>query len=172
MRAADFSQHSTCLTDACQHMGYIKNNAFVTMNNDFLSRVRLFSNDFHQWLCHSWKSLPNRLTRDKKSLSSLVKIIADFVTCENHCRIASHVTKQSLFTVTNVLSYFLHAILCPEQTALLETIINPWLHNYNLALWHHHSLICDITRTWGTSIVMSYSSIVLARANWCKCDLH
>ena len=38
------------------------------MNNDFLSLVRRFGNDFHSWLRHLWKSLPNRLTRDKKSL--------------------------------------------------------------------------------------------------------
>ena len=38
------------------------------MNNDLLSLVRRFGNDFHSWLRHSWKSLPNRLTRDKKSL--------------------------------------------------------------------------------------------------------
>ena len=25
-----------------------------------------FANDFHSWLCHSWKSLANRLTRDPK----------------------------------------------------------------------------------------------------------
>ena len=34
----------------------------------FLSLMRRFVNDFHSWLRHSWKSLPNRLTRDKKSL--------------------------------------------------------------------------------------------------------
>ena len=33
-------------------------------------------------------------------------------------------------------------------------------------------LICDVTRTRGTGIVTSYSSIVLARANWRKGDLH
>ena len=44
----------------------IKNNAWVTVNNDFLSRVRRFDNDFHEWRSHEWKSLPNRLTRDKK----------------------------------------------------------------------------------------------------------
>ena len=27
----------------------IKNNAWVTVNNDFLSRVRRFGNDFHEW---------------------------------------------------------------------------------------------------------------------------
>ena len=30
------------------------------MNNDFLSLVRRFGNDFHSWLRHSWKSLPNK----------------------------------------------------------------------------------------------------------------
>ena len=33
-------------------------------------------------------------------------------------------------------------------------------------------LICDVTRTRDTSIVMSYSSIVFAHANWRKGDLH
>ena len=33
-------------------------------------------------------------------------------------------------------------------------------------------LICDVTRTRGTSIVTSYLLIVLALANWCIGDLH
>ena len=33
-------------------------------------------------------------------------------------------------------------------------------------------LISEVTRTWGTSIVTSCSSIVLARASWRKGDLH
>ena len=37
----------------------IYNNAFVTLNNDFWSPAMWFSNDFHAWLCHSWKSLVN-----------------------------------------------------------------------------------------------------------------
>ena len=48
------------------HHKDIKNNAWVTVNNDFLSRVRRFGNDFHEWRSHEWKSLPNRLTSDKK----------------------------------------------------------------------------------------------------------
>ena len=44
----------------------IKNNAWVTVNNDFLSRVRRFGNDFHEWRSHEWKSLPIRITSDKK----------------------------------------------------------------------------------------------------------
>ena len=45
----------------------IKNNAWVAVNNDFLSRVGRFGNDFHEWRSHEWKSLPNRLTSDKKN---------------------------------------------------------------------------------------------------------
>ena len=33
-------------------------------------------------------------------------------------------------------------------------------------------LICEVMRTRDTGIVTSYSSIVLARANWRKGDLH
>ena len=76
-------------------MQEIKNNVWITVNNDFLSRVGRFGNDFHEWRSHEWKSLPNRLTCDKKSL----------------------------FTVTNVLFYFLHVILCHEHTNPLRTII-------------------------------------------------
>ena len=32
----------------------------------FLSLVRRFGDDFHEWRSHEWKSLPNRLTSDKK----------------------------------------------------------------------------------------------------------
>ena len=52
-----------------------KNNTFVTVNNDFLSLVRRFGNDFHSWLRHSWKSLPNRLTSDKKSLFTVTNAL-------------------------------------------------------------------------------------------------
>ena len=94
----------------------IKNNAWVTVNNDFLSRVRRFDNDFHEWLSHEWKSLPNRLTGDKKSL----------------------------FTVTNVLFYFLHAILCHEHTNPLKTIIErPFRHCCQG--WHFLTQHCDVT---------------------------
>ena len=48
----------------------------------------------------------------------------DEVTSENHWQIASRVTQKSFFTVTNVLFYFLHVILCFEQTISLQTIID------------------------------------------------
>ena len=60
---------------------------------------------------HEWGDLPIIFTSDE-------------VTSENHWQIASRVTKKSLFTVTNVLFYFLHAILCPEHTIPLKTIID------------------------------------------------
>ena len=40
----------------------------------------------------------------------------DEVTSENHWHIALLVTQKSLFTVTNVLFYFLHANFCPWNT--------------------------------------------------------
>ena len=93
----------------------IKNNARVTVNNDFFvtrEAVRQWfslvtNNDF---FCHEWGD-------------STMIFTSDDVTSENHCRIASRVTKKSLFTVTNVLFYFLHAILCHEHTNPLRTII-------------------------------------------------
>ena len=79
------------------------------------------------FFCHEWGD------------SAMIFTI-DEVTSENHCRIASrvkkirhswkswpnhltHDKKKSLFTVTNVLFYFLHAILCHEHTNPLSTII-------------------------------------------------
>ena len=44
----------------------IKNNAWVTVNNDFGSRVRRFANHFHEWRSHKWKWLVNRITSDPK----------------------------------------------------------------------------------------------------------
>ena len=55
---------------------------------------------------HKWGDLPMIFTSDE-------------VTSENHWQITSPVTKKSLITVTNVLFYFLHAILCYEHTILL-----------------------------------------------------
>ena len=75
---------------------YIKNNAWVTVNNDFWSRVRWIANDFQEWRSHEWKSLANHLKSDQKLL----------------------------FTVTNVVFYFLHAILCLEYVIFLQTINN------------------------------------------------
>ena len=103
---------------------------------------------------------------------------SDAVTSENHWQITSRVTKLSLFTVTNVLFYFLHAILCPEHTVSLEQLsivhfaIVAKEGLFSLIIVTSPQFICDVTRTRDSSIVTSYSSIVLARANWRKGDLH
>ena len=70
----------------CISTGDIKNNAWVTVNKDFFG--------------HEWGNLPI--------------VFRSFVTSENHWQIASRVTQKSLFTATNVLLYFLHAISCPN----------------------------------------------------------
>ena len=54
-----------------------------------------------RFLGHEWSDLPMIFTSDE-------------VASENHRHIASRVTQKSLFMVTNVLFYFLHAIWCPE----------------------------------------------------------
>ena len=67
----------------------LKNNAWVAVNNEFWVTSEAICQKF------------SRVT----------------VTSENYWQIASRVTQKSLFTVTNVLFYFLHAISCP------------WTHN-------------------------------------------
>ena len=87
--------------------------------------------------------------------------------------------KKSLFTVTNVLFYFLHAILYLEhipfrckQWSIAHFAIVARDGLFWLDIVTSLQLICDVTRTLATGIVTSYSSSVLARANWRKGDLH
>ena len=78
----------------------------------------------------------------------------------------------------NVLFYFLHAIYVPERTIPLKTIIDCRFAivakdgRFWFSIVTPQQLICDVTRTLVTGIVTSYSSIVHARANWRKGDLH
>ena len=114
----EISPHKILTKPITNYIQDIKNNASVTVYNDFLSRVRRFGNDFHEWRSHEWKSLPNRLTSDKKLF----------------------------FTVANVLLYLLHAILCHEHTNPLRTIIERSFRHCcqgaafsDRALWRHHN---------------------------------
>ena len=104
------------------------------------SRVVWFANYSHDWRNHEWKYLANHLTSDQKSL----------------------------FTATNVLFYFLHAILYLEHTpfrykqssiAHFVTVARDGLFWLNIVT--SSQLICDVMRTRGTGIVPSYSLIVL-----------
>ena len=88
----------------------------------FWSRVGCFANDFHEWRSHEWKSLTKHLTSDQKPL----------------------------FTVTNVLFYFLHAILYLEHTNPLQTIIDrPFRHcrqGRPFLTWHCDVITVDLWR--------------------------
>ena len=95
------------------------------MNNDFWG--------------HEWGDLPIIFTSDE-------------VTSGNHWQIASRVTKKSLFTVTNVLFYFLHAIWCPEhsippkQLSLADFAVVAKDSLFWLSIVTSPQLICDVTR--------------------------
>ena len=93
----------------------IKNNAWVTVNNDFWSRVKWFANDFHQRRNHEWKSLATHIRSDQKSL----------------------------FTVTNY--YFIsYALFFSEHTIPLKAIIDRSFchcHQERSSLTLH----CDVT---------------------------
>ena len=45
---------------------YIKNNAWVTVNDDFWVTSGQFANNFHKWRSHEWQLMANRLTSDPK----------------------------------------------------------------------------------------------------------
>ena len=85
-----------------------------------------------QFFGHEWGDLPMIFTSDQAK-------------SENRWQITSEVTKKSLFMVTYVLFHFLHAILCPEYTIPINTIIDCSFRHcakediFYLALWHHHS---------------------------------
>ena len=119
----------------------------------------------YRFLGHEWGALPIIFTNDE-------------VMSENHWQVASRVTQKLLFTVTNILYYFLHAIWWVEHTIPLKqlSITDVAIVAKHIFLWlsivTSPQLICDVTQMWGTGIVMSYSSIVLACTNWHKGDLH
>ena len=81
-------------------------------------------------------------------------------------------TLKSLFTITNVLFYFLHAILCPWTHKIADFAIVASDGLFWLSIVTSLQLFCDVTRTRVTGIVTSDSSIVPVRANWCKGDIH
>ena len=125
----------------------IKNNAWVTMNNDFWSRVRSFVIDFDEWRLEIGKS-PHEWP------------------------------KKSLFTLTNVLFYFLHYFMSWTHhfsTNNNRSLISPLSLRMvfsDLTLWRWHCHVNIVTRTRGTGIVTSYSPIVTARAYRRNGDLH
>ena len=148
----------------------LRNKAWKWQLSMICSSVLSMSRVRHKELCMSY--------REQRFLGHEWCDLPMIFTSENHCQIASRVTQKSLYTVTNVLFYFLHVIACPQNTFFLKTIIDRSFHicrqgrSFWLGIETSPQLICDVKRTRNTSIVTSYSSIVLARANWRKGDLN
>ena len=111
----------------------IKNNPWVTVNNDFLvtSEVKIMGKSPHEW------------------------------------------PKKSLFMVTNMLFYFLHAISCTEHTfrykqssiAYFAIAAKDGLFWINIVT--SSQLICDVMRKW-----RHIRRLFLHAQNWRKDDLH
>ena len=74
--------------------------------------------------------------------------------------------------------FIFYTLSCPEHTTLLKqfSIADFTIVAKDGLFWlkivTSQQLIYDVTRTGDTGIVTSYSSIVPARANWHKGDLH
>ena len=128
----------------------IKNNAWVTVNND----VWVTSEVICQWF--------SRVTKSR------LKIISK----SHHEWPKNRYSRQRMYYfISYTLFYVLeHTILLkPSSIAHFATVSKDGL--FWLRIVTSPQLICDVTRTRDTSIVMSYSSIVFARANWRKGDL-
>ena len=80
---------------------------------------------------------------------STMIFMSNEIMSENYCRIASRVTEHR------------------NHWLIISPFLLRMLH-FDLALWCRHGSICGITRTRGTGIVTSYSSIVLTHTNWRK----
>ena len=127
----------------------IYNNAWGIVNYDFW----VTSHTICQWL--------SRVTKSR------VKIIGK----------PHHEWLQNRYSRNECIILFLHAILCPEHTIPLKQLsitdfaIVAKDGLFWLSIVTSPQLICDVMRAWGTGIVTSFSSIVLARVIWRKGDL-
>ena len=136
---------------AITSMLYIKNNAWVTVNSNFV----VTSEVILQWF--------SRVTKSR------VKIIGKLPHewPQNH-----YSWWRMYYYISNMLFHVLNTPFPYKQASIshFAMVTNDGLFWLNIVT--SSQLICDITRTRGTGIVTSYSWIVLARANWCKADLH
>ena len=101
------------------------------------------------------------------------------VTSKNHWQITSQVTKKIIIhgnkcIILSLTCYFLswthNSTKKKSLIAHFAIVTKDGL--FWLSIVTSLQLICDVTRARGTSIVTSYSMIVLACANWLKGDLH
>ena len=115
------------------------------------TRVRRFANNFRKWRSHEWKLLANRFTSDPKIVIHSNEYVILFLTryCMSSARNSAKNNYRSQISPLSLGTGIFH-------------------------LWHCDvaQLIGDVTRTWVTGTTMPSLSIVLARANWRKGDLH
>ena len=101
--------------------------------------------------CHEWGDSATIFTSDEKLF--LNRIMSD---------------KKSFFMVTNVLFYFLLAILYPEHTILLKTIIDHWFRYWSFLTWH-----CDVTTIYlwfHMKVVYWHGDVIFVNCS-CTCIL-
>ena len=96
----------------------IKNNAWVTVNNDFGSRVRRFAYDFHEWRSHEWKLWANRPTSDPK--------------------IVIHGNECIILFLTRYFMSWTHNFAKTSHRSLISQL-SPRTVVSDLALWRHNS---------------------------------
>ena len=121
----------------------IKNNAWVTLNNDFWVTSEAICQSF-------WKSLANRFTSDQESLFPVTNVLIYFLYA---LYVLGHTPPLKQLSITDF------AIVAKQGL-------------FGLSIVTSSQLICDVTRTLDTGIVTPNSSIVPARAYWRKGDLH
>ena len=91
---------------------------FVTRENHCRIEWLRFGNDFHEWRSHSWKSLPNRPTRDKK--------------------IVIHGNERIILFLTRYFVSWTHKSAKNHNRALVSPLL-PRAAFSDRALWRHHN---------------------------------
>ena len=76
------------------------------------------------------------------------------------------------YFISYTLFYVLNTPFRYKQSSIAHSAIDAKDGLFWIYIVTSSQLICDVMRTRGTGVVTSYSSIVLARANWRKGDLH
>ena len=100
-----------------------------------------------------------------------------------HWRIAPRIPTKSLFIVSYTLIYFFHVILCSRHTNPMKTLIDGPFPRFRQCHQGRPGIMTSPLNNVGWSslashkravlgIVKSYSTSVLARANWCNIYIH
>ena len=129
---------------------YIKNNAWVTVTEDFFVTSEAIWQWFHEWWSHEWKSLPNRLTSDKKILIHSNECIILFLT-------------RYFMSWTHISAKNYHRVLISP--------LLPMAAFSDRALWRHHNW--SVTSCEREILVLwRHICLLSLHANWRKGDLH